>query len=158
MISEKRVRDIMGPSLLVEVSPETSVKELVAAFMQAIREGKDPTVLIKERNNVVGMLNRNDLLDILDPPYTKGDIKMEIFWEGLFTDQWRAVAERKVKDLMRSPVVVDPDDTLMKVSHIFNDRKVSTVLVVDQGQLVGTVSVDNLFNELVNDRFEAVTQ
>lgn len=150
MFREKRVRDIMRDPSLMELSPDNTIKELVAAFVQASKDGKaDTMLLVKERDTIIGIVSWTDLLDLLEPPYTKGAIKMEIFWEGLFTDRWRGIAKRKVKELMQPPVVVGPDDTLMKVSHTLNEREVETALVVEQGQLVGIVSISDLFSELL---------
>jgi len=150
MLQEKRAREISGSSLPVEVGPDSNIKELAAAFMQAWRYGNtDPTALVKEGNNIVGMINQADLLDALEPSYTKGAIKTEIFWQGLLTERWRGIANYKVKELMRPPVVVDANDTLMKVSHVLNTQGAGMVLVVDGERLVGTITAGDILKELM---------
>ncbi len=148
MAKEKRVRDIMGFSQMVEMGHESTVKEVVAAALPALKAGYNPTIVVKERDNIIGVLCWNDLLNVLLPPYTKGEIKVEIFWEGLLLDQWRTIADLNVKDAMRSPVFVDIDDTLAKVAYTLIESKMSSVLVTDRGKMVGMIGAGDLFNEL----------
>lgn len=149
MKKEKRVRDIMGFSSVIEVEQERSIKDTVAVSLPALKSGYNPTILAKDGNKIVGMLSCEDLLNALLPSYTKGDIKMEIFWEGLFQDQWRTIADRTIKDLMRPPVSVDINDSLTKVAYKLVNSRVSSVLVSDRGKVVGTISTGDLFSQLL---------
>lgn len=148
-MNEKRVRDIMSFSSLVEVGPESSIKEVVTASLPALRAGYSPTIVVKDGDKIIGMACWNDVLGALVPAYAKGKIKMEIFWEGLFTEQWHAIAGEKIKKLIRPPVFVALDDTLMKVAYKLVNDKINSVLVKDQGKLVGVISTGDLFNELL---------
>jgi len=150
MASEKRVRDIMGFSSVIEVDRESSVKNLVTTSLPALKSGYNPTILVKDENSIVGMLSWDDLLYALVPSYAKGYWKMEIFWEGLFIDQWKNIADCKVKDLMRPPIAVNIDDTLAKVAYTLVNSKVSSVLVNDRGKMVGMISTGDLFTHLAS--------
>jgi len=150
MSREKRVRDLVGTLPLCKVGPEDDLKTLAAVLAKTVEgDNPDPLALVMDGSQIIGTVNRADLLSALEPPYTKGRIKMEVFWEGLFTEQWCGIVSGKVKDFMRSPVVVDINDTLMKAAHVMTENRVSTVLVLDADRVAGTLSVIDLIQELV---------
>lgn len=150
MAKEKRVRDIVGFSQVLEVKPEKSIKEVVSQSISALKQGYSPVLLAKDGEQIVGMLCWEDLLSALVPSYAKGKVNMEIFWEGLFTDQWQIIAGKTVKDLMRPPITVDIDDTLSRVAYTLVREKVNSALVYDRGKMVGIVSTGDLFNQLLD--------
>lgn len=151
MIKEKRVRDIVGFSQLVEVDYKNTIKEVVGAALPLLKAGYSPTIVVKEQSKIIGMLCWSDILNVLLPAYAKGEIKMEVFWEGLLFHQWSTIADHNVKDAMRQPVFVDIDDTLAKVAYTLIENKISSILVTDRGKLVGMISAGDLFNELYDD-------
>lgn len=151
MMQEKRVKGVMSDSLPLDVNPGCSMGELVSMFVQVAKCGNTGRMaVIRDGDSIVGMISRSDLLDILEPSYTKENIKMEIFWQGLFSERWNDIARRKVKEFMRPPVVVDVNDNLMKAAHVMNSKNTRIALVVEDYELVGTISVEDLLGELVD--------
>ncbi len=146
---EKRVEDIMESLPAAEVQPDSQLRTVLNIISEAEGKGKcNPTVLVREGDLILGTVSSSDILSALQPRYTKGRMKMEIFWEGLLTEQWHKIACRAVTDVMKTPVIVDANDTLMKASHKMTKHNASVVLVADLNRIVGAVSVKGLFREL----------
>lgn len=156
MGEELRVKDIMSdPNGVVVVSPYSSLRDVVQAFtkIQEFSLDKDGVVIVKDAGRIVGMLGPFDVLWAIQPGYLRNgtngtgfDIVCEVFWEGLFTENCHRVAEQVVSEYMRPPVLLSPEDNLMKASYMLDKSKVNTALVMEQDELVGVVRFGKLFS------------
>lgn len=147
VLEEKKVREIMvdQPNSFI-VGPEHTMRHVVASF--ARYGGDDCLALVVKEGRVIGLLTVMDILQAIQPPYTKFFNGPEVYWEGLFSQRVRNVAHLKVWDFMRPVVAVGPDDPLMKVSSILADHKTEIVPVMDNGKLVGVVRVQDMFRTI----------
>jgi CBS domain-containing protein len=50
----------------------------------------------------------------------------------------------KVKDVMKKPIVVNPNDDIMDVIRLFRENKISGAPVVEDGRLVGIISESDI--------------
>ncbi|MFZ5898337.1 MAG: cyclic nucleotide-binding/CBS domain-containing protein [Bacillota bacterium] len=156
-MKEKVAGDIMVQQQeTVVVSPDATVKEVIGAFTKLAFGTceKDCIVLVKDGPKVVGMVTVLDLLQVVEPAFLKGENACEVFWDGLFTQRCRNVADKKVKEFMRPPVAVESSDSLMHVSSMINRFRTDVVPVVEGDRVVGVVRA----TDVVRNIAEAVGQ
>ncbi|MDI6710259.1 MAG: CBS domain-containing protein [Bacillota bacterium] len=147
VLEEKKVRDIMvaQPDSFI-VGPEHTMRHVVASF--ARYGGDDCLALVVKEGQVIGLLTVMDILQAIQPPYTRFFSGPEVYWDGLFSQRVRNVSHLKVWDFMRPVVAVGPDDPLMKVSNILAKHKTEIVPVMDGDKLVGVVRVQDMFRTI----------
>jgi len=147
VLAEKKVRDIMvaQPNSFI-VGPEHTMRHVVTSF--ARYGGDDCLALVVKEGQVIGLLTVMDILQAIQPPYTRYFSGPEVYWEGLFSQRVRNVSHLKVWDFMRPVVAVGPDDPLMKVSSILAKHKTEVVPVMEGDRLVGVVRVQDMFRTI----------
>lgn len=107
---------------LVTASPDTPVQE-VADLMRRESVG---SVIVEREDEPVGIV-------------TDRDIAIEIVAAGA------EFSETTARDVMaRDPITVDADDGIFEVCQLMRQRAVRRLPVVDEGKLVGIVTLDDL--------------
>lgn len=148
---EKAVRDVMvDQGQCIVVKPQDRIKEVIMAFgtMGFGTCEKDCVALVKDGPRLVGMVTIMDLLEVIEPAFLKGENTCEAFWSGLFTQRCRNVAEKRVGEFMRPPVVVSPDDTLMKLASLINRYHADVIPVMNGDCLVGLARAADVFKHI----------
>ena len=114
-------------------------------------------LVVDERERFVGVLSDSELLRGLLPPYV-GEASMlaHVLEEGAAEILYRRLEGRLVAGLMpndRDVVpVVDADDTLVEVASVMVRARASAVGVVDDGRLIGGITIDDLLSHLLSRR------
>lgn len=167
---EKTVRDIMiHIDDYSKVSVDDTVKDAVSTLMDSfakfissgrIMETGHRSLLVFDRNdNVVGILSITDLIRALRPAYlsaakpsTADSMQYSpMFWEGLFTTQAKALAQRKVGDIMSDVEwQVDQNMNLMEVADMMFTSQIRRMIVTDRNVVVGVVREQEIFFEIAN--------
>ncbi len=167
---EKKVRDIMiHVDDYSKVSVDDTVKDAVSTLMDSfakfissgrIMETGHRSLLVYDRNdNVVGILSITDLIRTLRPAYlsaakpsTADSMQYSpMFWEGLFTTQAKALAQRKVGDIMSEVArQVDQNMNLMEVADLMFTSQIRRLIVTDRKMVVGVVREQEIFFEIAN--------
>lgn len=167
---EKKVRDIMihvedYTKVSVDDTVQDAVSNLLASFNKFISSGRimetgHRSVLVYDRNdNVVGILSIMDLICALRPAYlsaakpsTADSMQYSsMFWEGLFTTQAKALAKKKVGDLMLdTPLYVDQNMNLMEVANLMFTSQIRRLIVTDQQKILGVVREQEIFFEIAS--------
>jgi len=167
---EKTVRDIM-----IHIEDYSKVSEgdtvqkavttLMASFNKFISSGRimetgHRSLLVYDRNkHVTGILSIMDLIEALRPAYlsaSKPSMADSIqyspmFWVGLFTTQVKALAKKKVVDIMsESPIRVEHNTNLMEVADLMFTSQIRRMLVTDKEKIIGVVREQEIFFEIAN--------
>ncbi len=168
---EKKVRDIMihvedYSKVLVDDTVKDAVSILLASFNKFISSGRlmetgHRSLLVYDRSGkLTGILSITDLMRALRPAYlsaakpSMADSMQysAMFWEGLFTTQARALANKKVGEIMSdTPLSVDQDSNLMEVANLMFTSRIRRLIVTDLAKkVVGVVREQEIFFEIAN--------
>jgi CBS-domain-containing membrane protein len=115
-------------------------------------------VLVVDRGGAfAGVISDSELLRHLLPPYLENSealarVLEESASETLFGRlEGLTVADLMPDDRDERPVV-DADDTLIEVASVMVRARASLVGVIDEGRLVGGISIDDLITHLLRTR------
>lgn len=132
----KTVRDIMTENPFQLTSSET-----VAAALDMLKVHPDIRHLpVIDDDELVGIVSERDLrsmvgyLSGLSKGKQKGEIYLQFSVDCVMT---------------RDVITIAPNDTLLTVAHLFGERKIGVLPVLDGGKLVGIVSYIDLLNRYV---------
>ena len=131
-----QVLRIKGSSHVYTVRPTASICE-AAMLMQEKAIG---SVLVVENNQILGILNERDcILKVLVP--------------------WISSAETEVRDIMQQDVVtVSPDTTVNECFTIMTHGRIRHLPVVQNGIILGLVSIGDIVRALVEDQEFLINQ
>ncbi|MEF3254247.1 MAG: CBS domain-containing protein [Deferribacterales bacterium] len=134
-----RVRDIMTTNVIT-----ASVNDCMRDVALMLREKKITGVpVLDEDGNVVGVFSETDILSRLP------DILMEA--EKIPLVDVKELTDHKIKEVMSSPVItVSPDADIKEVAEIFLYKYIHRVPVVENGKLVGIVSLGDLLKAFLS--------
>lgn len=106
--------------------------------------GASDLMVVDEGNHFVGVLSEGDLIRETLPRFdeimsTSGSLNEAL---EIFVDKGKTLARQKIDDLIiRDPVVMRPDDKILKAASIMISKQIRRLPVVDvNGKLLGTVS------------------
>ena len=112
------------------VTPDVTVFDAIALMA----EHNIGAVLVMENEQLVGLLSERD--------YTR-----KVILKGKLSK------ETRVRDIMSPDVTtVGPLDTVEHCMHLMTDKRVRHLPVVDDGQVVGVVSIGNLVNWIIKHK------
>ena len=171
--AEKKVKDIMtGIENYSSVSVNTTVKEAILQLMNSLTElvsssrireaGHRSLLVFDEKKNLVGLLSIKDLIKGVRPFYlsvprssmaesVRFSHVMTSGWDGLFTIQLKALADKKVGELtLESTPMIDEDSNLMEVAEMLFKTKQTRLIVTSGKKVVGILREQDLFFEIVN--------
>lgn len=167
---EKTVRDIMihiddYSKVSVDDTVREAVSTLVASFNKFVSSGRlmetghRSLLVYDRRGTLAGILSIIDLIQALRPAYlsaakpsTADSMQYSpMFWDGLFTTQARALADRTVGDIMSAaPSSVSHTANLMEVANLMFASQARRLIVTDQQNIIGVVREQELFFEIAN--------
>jgi CBS domain-containing protein len=112
------------------VEPSATVRDAVAL----LGEREIGAVLICEAQRVIGVL-------------TERDCMRQVLWQGLHT------LDSPVRDVMRAEFTsVELRDSIQHCMGLMNDRRTRHLPVVDQGLVVGVISMGDVINGLLREQ------
>ena len=107
---------------VVTIHPEQTVREALLLF---IRHNIGALVVLDDAGQLIGLLSERDI------------IRAAPMNEAIFS--------RPVREVMtREPITAVPQDDLMSVANTMTEMRIRHLLVVDQGRLVGIVSIGDV--------------
>lgn len=171
--TEKKARDIMtGIDAYSTVHLNTTIREAIEKLMGSLTDLAASSLIRKtprqslfvfdDKKNFVGMLGVKDLIKgarpyFLSPPKSQmvDSIRFShVFtagWDGLFTIQMKALAKKKIGELiLESPPFIDGDANLMEVSELFFKTRNTSLIVRSGKRVIGVLREQDLFFEIVN--------
>jgi CBS domain-containing protein len=148
-----KASDLMVP--VETLHPDDPATELIRHFaggglrLLAVVETKGEV-----EGKVVGVVTDEDVLSALLPSYVLADESLaRVLEEGAGEELRKRLEGRRIRDVCdlsrRDRPVVVPDDTLIEVGAALARSNDPGVLVVDQGRLLGAITVDRLLAALL---------
>ena len=117
---------------LVTVAPDLTVPDALALTKKA----KIRHILVVEKNKLVGVVTKNDLLNASPSRATTLSV-----WEINYL-----VSQIKVSDVMATEVITTTEDTpIEEAARIMSDHKISCLPVMRNNDLVGIITETDLF-------------
>ncbi|MBW1705547.1 MAG: CBS domain-containing protein, partial [Deltaproteobacteria bacterium] len=119
--------------------------------------GHRSILVLDDKGQVDGVLSIRDLLQGIMPAYlgaskpsTADSIQYSpMFWDGMFTGAAKALAKKKIEDLMSpAPLIIDGGSNLMEAANMMVTNKVRRLVVTRSGQVAGVVREQDLFFEI----------
>ena len=107
---------------VLTIRPEQAIREALDLF---IKHNIGALVVLDEAGHLIGLLAERDIL------------RAAPMNETIFSQPVRAV-------MTREPITAVPQDDLMSVATTMTDMRIRHVPVVDQGRLVGIVSIGDV--------------
>jgi CBS domain-containing protein len=111
-------------------------------------------LVVSPSGGLAGVLSDSELLRGLLPAYLEDNPALaRVLEESASEALYRRLEGRTVEDLMPADrdeaPVVGGDDTLIEVAEVMVRSRASLVGVVDQGRLIGGISIDDLISHLL---------
>jgi CheY-like chemotaxis protein len=133
---------------------------------KGIGKSLDPALVFDDRNMLTGVLTRMDVVRAVRPEYVgaagssfEDSARFStIFWGGFFSDRIRAVAEKKVWEIMSElPGVISENANLLEVAHLMQKEPGRLLLVKDISRVIGIIRDQDIFGEItevMTDKFK----
>ncbi|MCD6295836.1 MAG: response regulator [Deltaproteobacteria bacterium] len=165
---EKAVMDVMIPvedytTLKGNQTIGEAILRLKESFASKVstsrimETGHRSILVLDDKGQVDGVLSIRDLLQGIMPAYlgaskpsTADSIQYSpMFWDGMFTGAAKALAKKKIEDLMSpAPLTIDGGSNLMEAANMMVTNKVRRLVVTRSGQVAGVVREQDLFFEI----------
>jgi CBS domain-containing protein len=165
---ERIVEEVMVPlEAYTTVRSSQTVREAIGELKKSfaselttsriMETGHRSVLVFDDAGSVQGILAIRDLLEAIMPaylnaprPFTADSIQYSpMFWKGMFTIEVKALAKKKMKDVMSpAPLTVDAASNLMEAAYKMVMNKERRLVVVKEGQVVGVIREQDLFFEM----------
>jgi CBS domain-containing protein len=147
-----KARNLASPQPVVRVDAPARDAAAVLA-----RHDVRAVLVVDERDEFLGVLSDSELLRGLLPPYVdQARMLAHVLEEGTAEALYRRLEGRSVADLMPGNRDVVPlvggDDTLVEVASVMVRARASAAGVVDDGRLIGGITIDDLLSHLLSRR------
>lgn len=144
------VREVMSTGLVTAKKTDT-VRSVV---MKMLNRHCATIPVVEGDNQLIGIVTLRDVLLPLYPNY--GDYIHDTVHSRNFVEMeegYLEALEGKVEDIMsRNPVTVEPNDPVLGAASYMGLKKFRRIPVVDQGVLVGMVSLGDINRGLFFER------
>ena len=154
-----KAKDIMIP-FKDYLKPDDTIREAVNQVRTATRGEQEVGVMglpvLDEKGKLIGMLSMTDILRAVYPSYMSMMNLGDFTWDGMLESLAMKAGEKKVKELMTSPVItVHEDDPLMEcVDHLLKNN-VRRMPVLDKGgKVVGMMYIRDIFYAITKTMLE----
>ena len=129
----------------------------VEAAAVLVRHDVRAALVVGDAGEFVGVLSDSELLRALLPPFVgESRALARVLEEGASDVLFRRVESLSVRDLMPderdATPIVHGDDTLVEVADVMVRSRASLVGVLDEGRLIGGISIDDLISHLLKPR------
>lgn len=146
-----KVKEIMTREVYT-ISPDSSLKECAEALNNYRVNG----LVVVEKEKVSGVITKADIFKAILPRYP------DIIEEERYMADPEYIEERvdklfeaKVKDIMGTPpITVSSDMPIVKAGSTMILRRVKQVPVVDNGKLVGIVTLTDIIKNLLKKKLK----
>ncbi len=138
---------------IISVTPETSVKELASILASNKISG---VPVLDSAGALVGVVTENDLIDQgkkLHIPTVITILDSFFFLESTekMDKEMKKIAGATVADICSTELItVGPEASLEEIATIMAEKRVHTLPVVDDGQLVGIIGRRDIIQALIS--------
>jgi len=154
-----KAKDVMIP-MQDYLSPDNSIKQAVNLLRTAARGQQRMGVMglpvIDEHKKLVGMLSMTDILKAAYPCYMRMMDLGEFAWDGMLESLTREEGNKKVKEIMTSPVItVHEDYPLMECVDLLLKNHIRRMPVLDKtGKVIGMLYMRDIFFAVTQSMIE----
>ncbi|GAA2888871.1 CBS domain-containing protein [Nonomuraea rubra] len=146
-----RARDLI--TTLPTVTPDTSIAAAARLLAQQRLPG---LIVVDEQGLPLSVLPGTQVLRLAVPDYCQEDPALARVVDEEHADRFlRSVADRTVRDALpprpRELPITDPDATLLEVAALMARTHSPLVAVVDDGELIGAVTLQALLDRAVSE-------
>jgi acetoin utilization protein AcuB len=135
-----QVREVMKPVVMTIPARESSYE----AALRMRRSDIHHLAVVGDRGQVEGIVTDRDLRSLLFATLAGGRAEEVV-------DVEKTLRERPVRDVMSAPAVtVGPQESLATTVRLMAERKIGSILVVDDNGLIGIVTETDLIALLSN--------
>ncbi len=165
---EKNAGDIMIPiEDYTTLGPDSTVKDGIDRLKESFKSsistsrimetGHRSIVVFNKKGEMLGILSICDLIAGARPAYLSAPkpsmadsmVYSPMFWTGLFTTQVKALAQKKIHEVMSdAPPAVEEDTNLMELADLMHREGVRRMAVTRKGKVVGVVREQEIFFEM----------
>ncbi len=142
---------LAGPQETLRADEPAAEAALVLARIQT-----SAALVVDDAERLVGVVTDQELLRGLLPSYVEeADALARVLEEDSAQQLWRRLEGRTVRDLIvhdREEAVVDGGATLIEVASVMIRADARVVAVVEDGRLVGGITIDHLLTHLLSRR------
>lgn len=113
--------------------------------------------VIDGRNRLAGVLGPWDIIRSVRPEYISEDRAFKdgsskfssIFWAGFFSDRVKAVAQKKIGELLTNqPPVISENANLLEVAHMMAQNSGDLLMVKDISKVIGIIRRQDIYDEI----------
>jgi CBS domain-containing protein len=146
-------RDVMDAQFFT-LLPQATIAEAVRVFRKAYEEHKQIVfgmVVADEQSQLLGMLSMYDIFLLLRPKYVHiwGEMK-DVDLSDIIDEAFRRAKAIQVGDIMTAGVItITPETHLLMIIDIMIRKHIRHLPVVEEGKMVGMVSLHKVFNHLL---------
>jgi CBS domain-containing protein len=138
-----KIRDVMNtePAAIREGTTMAEAAELLD------RTHANDLAVVDAEGNLIGILAEGDLLRHALPKFDQVVASAATLTEAfeMFLVSGRDLADQPIdRAVIRTPILLAPDDELIKAAAAMISRNIRTLVVVEDGKLVGTISRANV--------------
>ncbi|MGB9716139.1 MAG: HPP family protein [Thermodesulfovibrionales bacterium] len=141
-----KVSDIMTRNVYT-ISPDSTLRECA----EVLDKYKVNGLVVVEREKVAGVITKADIFKAILPRYPD-IIEEEKYISDLeyIEERVNKLLEMRVKDIMGAPpITVTSNMPIVKAGSTMILRRVKQVPVVDDGKLVGVITLTDIINNLL---------
>lgn len=169
-LDSKKALNVMIPmDDLTVILDDISIKDAVEKILGPVdkdRNMQSPTgkildfaLVFNNRQVLSGILTRMDIIRAVRPDYVDAEETSveesskfsSIFWNGFFSDRVKAVAQKKVRDIMSGlPPVISENANLLEVAHLMWRESKRLLLVKDISKVIGIIIAQDIFWEITS--------
>lgn len=142
-----KVKDIMEKNIIT-ATPDTTYQELAEILYKNDISG---IPIVDKENVLVGFVSERDIFRILYPHYKSYYEQPEVYadLEGREL-KVREIRKHRAEIFMtKDPVIVKPDDPIMKAGALMLAKNVSRFPVVENGRVVGIISRKMIYRAIL---------
>jgi CBS domain-containing protein len=146
-----KVRDIMEKNV-ISVRPDTKYEEVAKILFQNNISG---VPVVDENEKIVGFISEKDIFRILYPRYDSFYAQPEAYADLESREKKAEEIKNHRADVFmtKMPVLVGPDDPVMKAGALMLAKKVSRIPVVEAGRIVGIISRKMIYRAILKESF-----
>ncbi len=124
---------------------------------QILETGHRSLIIMDEKRRIEGVVAITDLLEAILPAYLSapkpsmadGLVYSPMFWNGMFSREVNALANKKIEEVMsEAPMTVALDASLMEVAYLMVKNNQRRLVVMDDQTVAGVVREQDLFFEI----------
>jgi CheY-like chemotaxis protein len=164
---ERLVKDVMIPlEEYTTLDLDQTVKEAILKLKKSftlklstsrLMETGHRSILVFNREGVVGVLTIKDLLKSIMPAYLNApkpsmadSIQYSpMFWRGMFTKEVKTMVHKRIEDIMSpAPLRIDSESNLMEAAYMLISNKVRRLVVEKERKIIGMIREQDLFFEM----------